>query len=113
DGESTELREQLSIERERRATLEGEIQRLTAAGDPEERFLDVWKALQSARAEILVLSNQLSEERHSREDLEIAVARMSQEGGLPQEKDFAEKLLATMRERRAEADSLAGQLNNA
>ncbi|MGH7897923.1 MAG: hypothetical protein ACREQQ_08215, partial [Candidatus Binatia bacterium] len=115
DPENADVREQLSIERERRETLEGEVRRLTSATDPEERSLEVWKALQSARAEILVLSNQLAEERRSREDLEIALTRMTHASGVKGASggDAGEKLAAVLRERRAEADRLAAELKNA
>jgi chromosome segregation ATPase len=114
-SESADLREQLSLERERRQTLEQEIQRLTASSKNEERYMEVWNALQSARSEILVLSNQLADERRSREEFEIALNRLREESG-DQDKsnaDFARRLNDTLNERRAEADRLAEELKNA
>lgn len=115
DPDDAELREQLSLERERRETLEREIQRLTTSGGAEEKFDEVWKALQSARSEILLLGNQLAEERRSRESLEVALGRVRQESGgeSPTTNDFAERLARTLSERRAEADRLAKELQNA
>lgn len=115
DRETGELREQLSLERERRETLEQEVQRLTANGHREEKFTEVWNALQSARSEILVLTNQLAEERKSRESLEVALARVEQErASQPQPaSDYGQRLAATLNERRSEADRLAEQLTNA
>ncbi len=110
-----DLREQLSLERERRETLEREVQRLTTNGNTEEKFVEAWKALQSARSEILVLGNQLAEERRNREDLEVALGRMKQESGgeTQSTNDLAERLAKTFSERRAEADRLAQELQNA
>lgn len=117
DGEQSgaDLREQLSLERERRETLEREVQRLTANGNAEEKFVEGWKALQSARSEILILSNQLADERRNREGLEVALARMKQENGgeAQSTNEFAERLARTLSERRAEADRLAEELKNA
>jgi chromosome segregation ATPase len=115
DPASADLREQLAVERERRETLEQEIQRLTASGNTEERYVEVWKALQSARSEILVLSNQLSDERKSRENLELTLARIQREsGGEAQgDSDVARRLAETLNQRRAEADRLGEQLKNA
>jgi chromosome segregation ATPase len=115
DPAAADLREQLSVERERRETLEQEIQRLTASGNREERFVEVWEALQSARSEILVLSNQLSDERKSRENLEVTLARIQGESGGEARggNDVAQRLAETLNQRRAEADRLGEQLKNA
>jgi len=110
-----DLREQLSLERERRETLEDEVKRLTAIGDSQEKFVEVWNALQSARSEILVLTHQLAEERQSRESLEVALTRMKEATGAQEEStaEFATRLAETLKERRAEAERLADQLKNA
>jgi chromosome segregation ATPase len=115
DPAAADLREQLSLERERRETLEQEIQRLTASGLTEEKFVEVWKALQSARSEILVLSNQLTDERKSRENLEVTLARVQRESGgeAQSPNDFVRRLAETLNERRAEADRLGAQLKDA
>jgi chromosome segregation ATPase len=115
DPASADLREQLSVERERRETLEQEIQRLTASGNTEEKFVEVWKALQSARSEILVLSNQLTDERKNRENLEVTLERIQREsdGGARGNRDVARQLAETLNQRRAEADRLSEQLKNA
>jgi chromosome segregation ATPase len=115
DRTEGDLREQLSLERERRETLENEVKRLTATGDSEERFLEVLNALQSARSQILVLTNQLAEERHDRENLEVALARMKEASGLQGESttEFATRLGEILQERRDEADRLAEQLKSA
>ena len=115
DSAAADLREQLSVERERRETLEQEIQRLTASGNTEEKFVEVWKALQSARSEILVLSNQLTDERKSRENLEVTLARIQRESGgeAQSTNDFTRRLAETLNERRAEADRLGAQLKDA
>lgn len=113
--QEADLREQLSLERERRETLEEEVKRLTTSGDNEERFVEVWNALQSARSQILVLTNQLADERRNRETLEVALTRLKQESGAEGQSttEFATRLAATLEERRAEADRLAGQLKDA
>jgi DNA repair exonuclease SbcCD ATPase subunit len=110
---ATDLREQLSMERERRETLEEEVKRLTATGSSDEKFMGVWNALQSAHSEILVLSNQLAEERKSREDLEVALARTQLEPGAQSNTDLAKRLAQTLADRRSEADRLAAQLKEA
>jgi len=110
---ATDLREQLSVERERRATLEEEVKRLTSTGSSDEKYTEVWNALQSARSEILVLSNQLAEERKSREDLEVALARTQPESGAQSNTDVAKRLAQTLTDRRSEADRLAAQLKQA
>ncbi len=108
-----DLREQLSVERERRETLEEEVKRLTTSGNSDDRFVEVWNALQSARSEILVLSNQLAEERKDREDLEVALARTQQDPANKSNKDIAQRLAQTLNDRRSEADRLAAQLKDA
>jgi len=115
DPAAADLREQLTVERERRETLEQEIQRLTVSGNTEEKFVEVWQALQSARSEILVLSNQLTDERKSRENLEVTLARIQRESGGEAQpaNDVAGRLAETLNERRAEADRLGTQLKNA
>jgi hypothetical protein len=110
---ATDLREQLSVERERRETLEGEVKRLTSTGSSDEKFTEVWNALQSAHSEILVLSNQLAEERKSREDLEVALARTQLEPGAQSNTDLANRLAQTLTDRRSEAERLAAQLKEA
>jgi chromosome segregation ATPase len=113
--DNADVREQLSLERERRQTLEQEVQRLTASSKNEERYMEVWNALQSARSEILVLSNQLADERRSREEFEVALSRLREQSGDRDKSsaDFARRLSDTLNERRAEADRLAGELKNA
>jgi hypothetical protein len=115
ETDPADVREQLAVERERRETLEQEIQRLTASGNTEERYVEVWKALQSARSEILVLSNQLSDERKSRETLEVTLARIQPESGgeAAGDSNVAQRLAETLNQRRAEADRLGEQLRNA
>ena len=108
-----DLQEQLSVERERRETLEGEVKRLTTSGNSDDRFVEVWNALQSARSEILVLGNQLAEERKDREDLEVALARTQQDSANKSNTDLAKRLAETLNDRRSEADRLAGQLKDA
>jgi chromosome segregation ATPase len=110
---ATDLREQLSMEREHRETLEEEVKRLTASGSSDEKFTEVWNALQSARSEILVLSNQLADERKSREDLEIALARTPQDPAGQPNTDLAQRLAQALNDRRSEADHLAAQLKDA
>ncbi len=110
---ATDLREQLSMEREHRETLEEEVKRLTASGSSDEKFTEVWNALQSARSEILVLSNQLADERKSREDLESALARTQQDPAGQPNTDLAQRLAQALNDRRSEADRLATQLKDA
>ena len=110
---ATDLREQLSVERERRATLEEEVKRLTSTGSSDEKYTEVWNALQSARSQILVFSNQLAEERKSREDLEVALARTQPESGAQSNTELAKRLAQTLTDRRSEADRLAAQLKEA
>ena len=88
---------------------------MTATGNAEEKYVEVWKALQSARSEILVLGNQLADERKSRESFEIALAKLQRESGGEGEGtgDFAQRLTQTLKERRSEADRLGDQLKNA
>jgi DNA repair exonuclease SbcCD ATPase subunit len=113
DPATKDLQEQLSVERERRETLEEEVKRLTTSGNSDDRFVEVWNALQSARSEILVLGNQLAEERKDREDLEIALARTQQDPASKSNTDLAKRLEQALNDRRAEADRLAAQLKDA
>jgi hypothetical protein len=101
------------VERERRETLEEEVKRLSTSGNSDDRFVEVWNALQSARSEILVLGNQLAEERKDREDLEIALARTQQDPANKSNKDVARRLAETLNDRRSQADRLAAQLKDA
>jgi DNA repair exonuclease SbcCD ATPase subunit len=110
---TNDLQEQLSVERERRETLEEEVKRLSTSGNSDDRFVEVWNALQSARSEILVLGNQLAEERKDREDLEIALARTQQDPANKSNKDVARRLAETLNDRRSQADRLAAQLKDA
>ena len=115
DKEAVDLRDQLSAERERRETLEQEVQRLTATGNAEEKYVELWKALQSARSEILVLGHQLADERKSRESFEVALAKLQRESGAEGQatSDFAQRLTQTLKERRSEAERLGEQIKNA
>jgi DNA repair exonuclease SbcCD ATPase subunit len=115
DRADGDLREQLSLERERRETLEEEVKRLTTSGNSEEKFVEVWNTLQSARSQILVLTNQLADERQSRETLEIALTRMKEASGEEGQStaEFATRLAETLKERRDEANRLADQLKSA
>jgi chromosome segregation ATPase len=113
DSTQEDLREQLSTERERRETLEQEIQRLTASGDAEQKFLEAWKALQVARSEILVLSTQLNDERKNRENLEIKLAHLQDGNETATTSDAAQQLGDTLQQRREEAERLAEQLKSA
>lgn len=83
DEDAGELHRQLTLERERRSTLETELVRLSAASDGEDRHGETWRALQSARAEILLLTERLQVERTAREELEGLLARAR--AALPQD----------------------------
>lgn len=110
-----DLLEQLDIERQRRFTLEAEIQRLAAYPDRDTAYEFLVLSLRSARAEILVLSNRLAEEQRRRETLEVAIERVRRIAHLPDgtETDAIERLAETMVQRRADAERLAQQLRNA
>lgn len=109
------LQRELDVERENRATLEKEIERLAAAGNSDEELRAVVKSLQSARAEILVLTTRLNEEQKRRETLEVAIERARKSVGLPAASAEAslDRLLRTITEHRAESDRLARDLASA
>jgi chromosome segregation ATPase len=115
EAEPGELRRLLELERERRATLEGELVRLSASGEVAERYRESWQGLQSARADLLVLSQRLEDEQRKRQELEAEVARArsavagsSDDGEAP-----LERLVAVADDHGRETERLERELRDA
>lgn len=111
-----EIQRDLDLERERRVTLEHEVQRLTAESNAQEQLQSLNRSLQDARAQVLVLSNRLTDERRGRENLEVALAQVrkavSVEGNLSDPASW-KRLVEIMESRRTEADRLSAELRMA
>jgi hypothetical protein len=107
------LQHELDVERENRATLEQEIQRLLSESRPPEQLQTVTQSLDGARAQLLLLNQRLAEEQRARESLEITLERVREAAGIAPGADWLERFDATMRERRAKAERLQEELRNA
>ncbi len=107
------LRHELDVERENRATLEQEIQRLLSASSQPEDLHALAQSLDGARAQILFLNQRLAEEQRARESLEVAVERVRNATGMAPGSDWVERFETTMRERRTQAERLEEELHNA
>jgi chromosome segregation ATPase len=112
-GEAQALRENLELERQRRRTLEQEIERLGRELREAEKFRAAWNELQAARAEILVLGTKLAEERERRESLELQVEQARRRAGAARAEESLPKLLQLLEERRQESERLAAALREA
>jgi type I site-specific restriction endonuclease len=107
------LQHELDVERENRATLEQEIQRLLSESRPPEQFQAVAQSLDGARAQLLLLNQRLAEEQRARESLEVTLERVRETAGVAPGADWLERFDATMRERRAQGERLEEELRNA
>jgi hypothetical protein len=107
------LQHELDVERENRATLEQEIQRLLSASSQPEELHALAQSLDGARAQILFLNQRLAEEQRARESLEISVERVRNAAGVAPGPDWVERFETTMRERHTQAERLQGELRNA
>ena len=107
------LQRELDVERENRATLEQEIQRLVSASSSQEELHVLAQTLDGARAQILLLNQRLAEEQRARESLEVSMERVRDAAGVAPGPDWMERFDATMRERRAHAERLQEELHNA
>lgn len=107
------LRQELDVERENRATLETEIQRLVAESRSEDRLEPISRSLENARAEILVLNHRLADEQRAREALEVTIERLRAAANVPAAPDWLERFDATMKERRQQSERLQEELHKA
>ena len=107
------LQHELDVERENRATLEQEIQRLLSESRPPDQLLTVTQSLDGARAQLLLLNQRLAEEQSARESLEVTLERVREAAGIAPGADWLERFDATMRERRAKTERLQEELRNA
>lgn len=104
---------ELDVERENRATLEQEIQRLVDESRAGERGQALSQSLENARAEILFLNHRLAAEQRARETLEVTIDRVRRAGELSPGNDWLDRFEATMRERREQAERLQEELHKA
>jgi chromosome segregation ATPase len=107
------LRQELDAERENRATLEKEIQRLLADAHSSEHAEALAGSFESARAEILLLNHRLADEQKARESLEVAIERVRTSAGISPGQDWIDRFESTMRERREQAERLERELREA
>jgi chromosome segregation ATPase len=116
-GEPAGLRRELDVERQRRETLEKEVARLSTNAHSESLYRETWKALQAARAEVLVLQNRLAEEQQRREAVEAAVERgrelAAKAEGDGESDDRLRRLIESSAAQRAESDHLQKDLADA
>ncbi len=113
DSLAASLQRELDVERENRATLEQEIQRLVSASSSPQELHALTQSLDGARAQILLLNQRLADEQRAREALEVSVERVRSAAGVAPGSDWIERFEATMRERRAQAERLQEELHNA
>jgi hypothetical protein len=107
------LQRELDLERENRATLEKEMQRLASESRSPEQLEAVSLSLDGARAEILVLNHRLAEEERAREALEVTIERVRQAAGVAPGSDWLERFQSTMKERQEQAERLREELHKA
>jgi chromosome segregation ATPase len=107
------LQRELDLERENRATLEKEMQRLASESRPPDQLQAVSQSLDGARAEILVLNHRLAEEQRAREALEVTIERVRQAAGVAPGNDWLERFQTTMNERQEQAERLQEELHKA
>ena len=107
------LQHELDVERENRATLEQEIQRLVSESRSPAEVQTLTQSVDGARAQILFLNQRLAEEQRARESLEVTLERMRNAAGIAPGADWMERFEATMRERRTQAERLQEELHNA
>lgn len=108
-----ELQHALDVERENRATLEVEIQRLVSAVHSRDGVREQRDAFESARAEILVLRDILVEERRARERMEVTLEKIRSIAGVPPGPDWIDRFATSLRERREQATRLEEELSRA
>ncbi len=107
------LQHELDVERENRATLEQEIQRLVSESRSPAEVQTLTQSVDGARAQILFLNQRLAEEQRARESLEVTLERMRNAAGIAPGADWMERFEATMRERRTQSERLQEELHNA
>lgn len=107
------LRQDLDTERENRATLEKEIQRLFAESRSSERLEPISRSVESARAEILVLNHRLADEQRAREALEVVIERVRLAANADDEPDWLPRFEETMKRRRQQSERLQEELHKA
>lgn len=107
------LRQELDVERENRATLEREIQRLLVDSRGSDQAHTLSRSLESARADILILNHRLAEEQAARESLEVTIERMRESAGVVPGADWLSRFDNSMKERKEQADRLQEQLHSA
>ena len=107
------LQNDLSVERENRATLEREFQRLLAEPRDSEAVEPLRRSLESANAGLLVLNQRLSDEHRQREALEVALERVRGIAGVAPAEGWLDRFETTMRERRSHSERLERELREA
>jgi DNA repair exonuclease SbcCD ATPase subunit len=107
------LQRELDLERENRATLEKEMQRLASESRSPDQLQAVSQSLDGARAEILVLNHRLAEEQRAREALEVTIERVRQAAAVAPGDDWLERFQSTMNERHEQAERLQEELHKA
>lgn len=110
---STSLQHELDVERENRATLEQEIQRLASELRSVDQIQAASQSLDGARAEVLVLNQRLAEEQQAREALEVTIERVRQAAGVAPGKDWLDRFQTTMKERQEQVERLQEELHKA
>ena len=114
EQEPGELRRLLALERERRSTLEGELVRLSATGDLAERYRESWQALQAAKADLLLLSEKLTQEQAKRQELEGLLERVRDVASAKDGDDAPlERLIDVANEHGRETKQLEAELEQA
>jgi len=107
------LQHELDAERENRAVLEHEVERLVLVTRSAEPTVGLTRSLDDARAEILLLNQRLAHEQRARESLEIVVARVRRVAQIGAGDDWVDRFETTMNERRDQAERLQEELHNA
>jgi len=110
---SASLQHELDVERENRATLEQEIQRLASESRSADQIRAASQSVDGARAEILVLNQRLAEEQRAREALEVTVERARQAAGVAPGDDWLGRFQTTMKERHEQVERLQEELRKA
>lgn len=107
------LRQELDTERENRATLEKELERVLSDSRSPRQMDRLAHSLEGARAEILVLTHRLEDERRMREALEVTIERARRSAGVAPGPDWVDRFEDAMTKRREEAERLQRELADA
>ncbi len=107
------LQHDLDLERERRSTLEQEVERLAAEPRAMEQLEPLRRTVESASAQILVLRQQAVAEKQAREALEVDLEHARQIAGVPPGADWLDRFATAMKERRDQSVRLEQQLADA